>query len=92
MSPCCNSRVRPSVMRRSLAQHHACAQYISVTSTGPGRQRSAAGEVTAGYGSGVVYTVHNTGRKPTAGAPAQDHGSGDEHRTLASHSLCVQLC
>ena len=24
--------------------------------------------------------------------PAQDHGSGDEHRTLASHSLCVQLC
>ena len=24
--------------------------------------------------------------------PAQDHGNGDEHRTLASHSLCVQLC
>ena len=24
--------------------------------------------------------------------PAQDHGSEDEHRTLASHSLCVQLC
>ena len=24
--------------------------------------------------------------------PAQDHGSGNEHPTLAPHSLCVQLC
>ena len=37
----------------------------------------------------VWSSVHNAGRKPTAGAHAQRNG--DEHRTLASRSLCLQL-
>ena len=38
----------------------------------------------------VWSAVHNAGRKPTAGA--QDQRNGDEHRTLASHGPCLQLC
>jgi len=37
----------------------------------------------------VWSSVHNAGRKPTAGAHAERNG--DEHRTLASRSLCLQL-
>jgi len=37
----------------------------------------------------VWSSVHNSGRKPTAGAHAERNG--DEHRTLASRSLCLQL-